>query len=88
MPPKRKAAKQASKGKGKAKQPKQDGQKAVTRDLNISLDEGFTAEGKIICWSASKLCSWRHRVLGILAEDQQGAPKFMSTMMGSSSTLL
>lgn len=44
MPPKRKASgKQADsdKGKGKAKQPKQDGQKAVSRDIDVPIDEGF-----------------------------------------------
>lgn len=50
MPPKRKApAKQAddNKGKGKAKQPKQDGQKAISRDLNIPIDEGFRGPGRL-----------------------------------------
>ncbi|KAL8760361.1 MAG: hypothetical protein Q9184_003383 [Pyrenodesmia sp. 2 TL-2023] len=50
MPPKRKApAKQADddKGKGKAKQPKQDGQKAISRDLNIPIDEGFRGPGNV-----------------------------------------
>ncbi len=49
MPPKRKApAKQpeGDKGKGKAKQPKQDGQKAIIRDLNVPIDEGFRGPGK------------------------------------------
>lgn len=45
MPPKRKAAAKkadgADKGKGKAKQPKQEGQKAVSRDIDVPLDEGF-----------------------------------------------
>ncbi|KAI4183168.1 MAG: hypothetical protein L6R41_005555 [Letrouitia leprolyta] len=42
MPPKRKgSAKQADKGKGKAKQPKQEGQKAVSRDIDVPIDEGF-----------------------------------------------
>ena len=51
MPPKRKAAapaKQAIKGKGKAKQPKQDGQKAISRDLDIPIDEGFHGDGKLL----------------------------------------
>ncbi len=40
MPPKRKnAGKQAS--SGKAKQLKQDGQKAVSHDIDVPLDEGF-----------------------------------------------
>ncbi|KAL8900699.1 MAG: hypothetical protein Q9207_005566, partial [Kuettlingeria erythrocarpa] len=50
MPPKRKApAKQpeGDKGKGKAKQPKQDGQKAISRDLNIPIDEGFRGPGNV-----------------------------------------
>ncbi|KAL8737665.1 MAG: hypothetical protein Q9181_001455 [Wetmoreana brouardii] len=42
MPPKRKApTKQADNGKGKAKQPKQDGQKAISRDIDVPIDEGF-----------------------------------------------
>ncbi|KAI4240602.1 MAG: hypothetical protein LQ352_007610 [Teloschistes flavicans] len=42
MPPKRKAAaKQNDKGKGKAKQPKQEGQKAVSHDIDVPIDEGF-----------------------------------------------
>ncbi|KAL9576611.1 MAG: hypothetical protein Q9212_006959 [Teloschistes hypoglaucus] len=42
MPPKRKAAaKQDDKGKGKAKQPKQEGQKAVSHDLDVPIDEGY-----------------------------------------------
>ena len=41
MPPKRKGSgKQAA--KGKAKQPKQDGQKAVSHDINVPIDEGFS----------------------------------------------
>lgn len=49
MPPKRKASgKQADtdKGKGKAKQPKQDGQKAISRDINVPIDEGFNQASK------------------------------------------
>ena len=46
MPPKRKgAAKSGDKGKGKAKQPKQDGQKAVSHDIEIPIDEGFKEDG-------------------------------------------
>ncbi|KAL9010337.1 MAG: hypothetical protein Q9173_004721 [Seirophora scorigena] len=44
MPPKRKAAAKVAdknEGKGKAKQQKQDGQKAISRDLDIPIDEGF-----------------------------------------------
>ncbi|KAL8696901.1 MAG: hypothetical protein Q9201_007420 [Fulgogasparrea decipioides] len=42
MPPKRKGStKQADNGKGKAKQPKQDGQKAISRDIDVPIDEGF-----------------------------------------------
>ena len=55
MPPKRKAAastKQATKGKGKAKQPKQDGQKAISRDLDIPIDEGFNEDGKVVLFQA------------------------------------
>ena len=40
MAPKRKASgKQAA--KASAKQPKQDGQKAVSHDINVPIDEGF-----------------------------------------------
>ncbi|KAL8955545.1 MAG: hypothetical protein Q9183_006603, partial [Haloplaca sp. 2 TL-2023] len=45
MPPKRKATKaqeqQAEMAKGPSKQPKQEGQKAVSHDLNVPIDEGF-----------------------------------------------
>ena len=40
MPPKRKnTKKQAS--NGKPKQPKQEGQKAVSHEINVPIDEGF-----------------------------------------------
>lgn len=42
MPPKRKAGGP----KGKNKQPKQDGQKAVSHDIEIPIDEGFDAASK------------------------------------------
>ena len=46
MPPKRKApGKQTA--KAKAKQPKQDGQKAVSHDINVPLDEGFNEDAKV-----------------------------------------
>lgn len=43
MPAKRKAAsaKQAEKDKAPAKQAKQDGQKAISHDIDVPLDEGF-----------------------------------------------
>ncbi|KAB8349786.1 hypothetical protein FH972_023800 [Carpinus fangiana] len=42
MPPKRKATKApVAKAAPPQKQPKQDGQKAVSRDLNVPIDEGF-----------------------------------------------
>ncbi|KAL8765062.1 MAG: hypothetical protein Q9194_006698 [Teloschistes cf. exilis] len=42
MPPKRKAAaKQDDKGKGKVKQPKHEGQKAVSHDIDVPIDEGY-----------------------------------------------
>ncbi len=47
MPPKRKAA-SAKQSKGKAKQPKQEGQKAVSHDIDIPIDEGFKKDGKIL----------------------------------------
>lgn len=46
MPLKRKASgKQAP--KADAKQPKQDGQKAISHDINVPLDEGFNSTGKV-----------------------------------------
>ena len=46
MPPKRKASgKQAP--KADKKQLKQDGQKAVSHDINVPLDEGFNGTGKV-----------------------------------------
>lgn len=47
MPPKRKGANKAG-DKGKTKQPKQDGQKAVSHDIDIPLDEGFKEDGEFI----------------------------------------
>ena len=45
MPPKRKnTKKQAS--SGNAKQAKQDGQKAISHDINVPIDEGFK-QGKL-----------------------------------------
>lgn len=47
MPPKRKAAaKQDDKGKGKAKQPKHEGQKAVSHDIDVPIDEGYNGAGE------------------------------------------
>ena len=46
MPPKRKAsAKHAP--KADTKQPKQDGQKAVSHEINVPLDEGFNGAGRV-----------------------------------------
>jgi len=46
MPPKRKnTGKQA--GNNKTKQSKQDGQKAVSHDLNVPIDEGFNLSAKV-----------------------------------------
>lgn len=45
MPPKRKAsAKQDS--KKNVKQPKQEGQKAISHDIDIPIDEGFQEDGE------------------------------------------
>lgn len=45
MPPKRKAsAKQDS--KKNVKQPKQDGQKAISHDIDVPIDEGFQEDGE------------------------------------------
>lgn len=41
MPPKRKASKKEADTKAPAKQAKQDGQKAISHDLDVPLDEGF-----------------------------------------------
>ena len=38
--------KQPAKGKGKAKQPKQEGQKAVSRKIDVPIDEGFNERGE------------------------------------------
>ena len=61
MPAKRKnKGKQAS--NGNAKQAKQEGQKAVSHDINVPIDEGFK-EGN--CFAASRIdwqdrtCNWR-----------------------------
>ena len=48
MPPKRKGT-QKSGDKGKVKQPKQDGQKAVSHDIDIPVDEGFQDDGEVEC---------------------------------------
>lgn len=46
MPPKRKnTGKEA--GNNKAKQSKQDGQIAVSHDLNVPIDEGFNLSAKV-----------------------------------------
>ena len=47
MPPKKRknTGKQAS--NGSAKQPKQDGQKAVSHDIDVPIDEGFKEDGKL-----------------------------------------
>ena len=45
MPTKRKSTKKQA-SNGKAKQAKQDGQKAVSHDINVPIDEGFK-EGKL-----------------------------------------
>lgn len=46
MPRKRKASgKQAA--KADIKQSKQDGQKAISHDINIPLDEGFNEDAKV-----------------------------------------
>ena len=44
MPAKRKAS--GKQTKGKAKQPKKDGQKAVVKDINVPVDEGFNERGQ------------------------------------------
>lgn len=35
----------------KGKQPKQDGQKAVSRDINVPVDEGFQERGMCVLFS-------------------------------------
>ncbi len=56
MPAKRKnTRKQAS--NGNAKQAKQDGQKAVSHEINVPIDEGFN-EGKL--WTVS-CTNWQDR---------------------------
>jgi hypothetical protein len=56
MPPKRKAAPAKQASKGKAKQPKQDGQKAVSHDIDIPIDEGFKEDGKMPPSEAQASC--------------------------------
>ena len=41
MPAKRKNTGKQQASNGKAKQPKQDGQKAVSHDIDVPIDEGF-----------------------------------------------
>ncbi|KAL8831904.1 MAG: hypothetical protein Q9170_005097 [Blastenia crenularia] len=41
MPPKRKGSGKHA-DKGKAKQPKQEGQKAISHDIDVPIDEGFS----------------------------------------------
>ena len=49
MPPKkRKAA--VKKEDSPKKQQKQDGQKAISHDVNVPLDEGFHGDGKLPVW--------------------------------------
>ncbi|KAL8867399.1 MAG: hypothetical protein Q9174_005689 [Haloplaca sp. 1 TL-2023] len=59
MPPKRKATKaqekQADVAKGPSKQPKQEGQKAVSRDLNVPIDEAFYDAGKLCLYLVRNL---------------------------------
>lgn len=47
MPPKRKAAVKKEEEES-MKQQKQDGQKAVSHDIDVPLDEGFQEDGKHI----------------------------------------
>lgn len=41
MPPKRKGAQPAAAAKAAPKQAKKNGQKAVSKELNVPIDEGF-----------------------------------------------
>jgi methylthioribose-1-phosphate isomerase len=41
-----KKRKQASETKGASKKQKQDGQKAVSKDIKVPIDEGFRENGK------------------------------------------
>lgn len=70
MPPKRKAASAKQASKGKAKQPKQDGQKAVSHNIDIPIDEGFKEDGKFL--PSDVQASLRATVIGLserLTED-------------------
>lgn len=58
MPPKRKASGKQE-DKGKAKQPKQDGQKAVSHDIDVPIDEGFHEGGRFIL-------QWKHFLLKLV----------------------
>ena len=92
MPAKRKnTVKQA--GNGNAKQAKQEGQKAVSHDINVPIDEGFQ-EGRI--WTVS-YSNWQDlHPVGSLPYHQtypteadrpliQEMPKSISTTTGLSS---
>ena len=46
MPPKRKASVKQD-PKKQQKQQKQDGQKAVSHDIDVPIDEGFHADGEL-----------------------------------------
>lgn len=58
MAPKRRQA--STKQAAKAKQPKQDGQKAVSHDIDVPLDEGFKEDGKSC--NAASLHLLSHRI--------------------------
>lgn len=71
MPAKRKnKGKQAS--NGNAKQAKQEGQKAVSHDINVPIDEGFK-EGK--CFAASRI-DWQDRTCNCRVI--KGTPKLLT----------
>lgn len=81
MPPKRKGANKAG-DKGKTKQPKQDGQKAVSHDIDIPLDEGFKEDGEFIeAWPM--LGHERYR----LTDEVKVTQRYTLTRMGSFSML-
>ena len=46
MPPKRKGSRKQD-NKKTAKQPKQEGQKAVSHDIDVPIDEGFNEDGQL-----------------------------------------
>ena len=52
MPPKKRKGSGKEKGTT-AKQPKQEGQKAVSHDIDVPIDEGFKGSGESFLWGCN-----------------------------------